>query len=121
MDFKDKIIQEQRRRIEELETELAETNRRNKYFDTVIDKAIVKNGTVIQSIVAMEELSELQKELSKALRGIFVTGDFDTAGILEETADVRIMLLQIMKMYNLTEEAIQAVMHTKIMRLDGRL
>lgn len=118
MDFKDKIIQEQRRDIEALEAKIAEMTRVNHYFDTVIDKAIMKNGTVIQSIVAMEELSELQKELSKAMRGIFATGDFGVAGILEETADVRIMLLQIMKMYGLTEEAIQAVMHTKIMRLD---
>ena len=69
----------------------------------------------------MEEMAELQKELSKAVRGMFVTGEYDTSGMLEEVADVRIMLRQIMMMYNLDEKAVEAVIHTKIVRLDERV
>ena len=121
MDEKDKRIQELQRENETLRAKIAEMMRVNTYFDTVIDKAIAKNGIPMQSVVAMEEMAELQKELSKAIRSMFTTGNYDTSGMLEEVADVRIMLKQIMAMYNLDEKAVQAIMHTKMLRLDGRL
>lgn len=61
----------------------------------IIKKAIEKYGEKNQLIVAIEELSELQKELTKYLRGIG-----NDEHIAEETADVRIMLSQIETIFN---------------------
>ncbi len=55
----------------------------------IITAAIDKYGVEPQLIVAIEELSELQKEITKYLRG---KGSLDH--IAEEMADVRIMLSQ---------------------------
>ena len=50
----------------------------------IYELALAKNGTILQRIVAIEELSELVKELTKDLRNI---GDLDH--IAEEMADLR--------------------------------
>lgn len=52
-------------------------------------------GADLQQIVAIEECSELQKELTKAIRG---KGNFDS--LAEEIADVEIMLEQIKLIYD---------------------
>ena len=121
MDEKDRVIQLMNRELDATKGILSEMQRENSYIDSVIDKAIANNGRFLQSVVAMEEMAELQKELSKALRGMYTTGEYDTSGMLEEVADVRIMLRQIMKMYDIDEKAVKAVMHSKIVRLDERL
>lgn len=54
------------------------------------EKIIFKFGDNNQITVAIEELSELQKELCKYLRG-----DMDYYNIAEEMADVEIMLEQL--------------------------
>lgn len=56
----------------------------------ILESAIKKFGPRLQVIVAIEELSELQKELTKWLRG---KGTRD--GLMEEMADVSIMLNQL--------------------------
>ena len=56
----------------------------------ILEGAIKKWGYRPQVIVAIEELSELQKELTKWLRG---KGNRD--GLMEEMADVSIMLNQL--------------------------
>lgn len=53
-------------------------------------KLIEKFGEEKQTIIAIEELSELQKALCKCLRG---QGNFDN--VVEEIADVQIMLEQL--------------------------
>lgn len=63
--------------------------------------AIQKYGPVLQAIVALEECSELQKQITKALRG-----HEDSIAIAEEMADVEIMLDQLKLIYsNHTEVA----------------
>lgn len=62
----------------------------------VLEKAIEKYGPEHQTIVAIEELSELQKELTKALRG-----KLNEQHLMEEIADVEIMLEQIRMIYKL--------------------
>jgi len=57
--------------------------------------AINKYGVTSQKIMFMEEAAELTKELSKSIRGMGSTCD-----ILQEAADVQIMLDQIKLMYN---------------------
>lgn len=61
------------------------TNKKDLYLQ-LIHKFGIKN----QIIIAIEELSELQKELCKSLRG-----ERNIRGITEEIADVEIMLEQL--------------------------
>ena len=63
-------------------------------------------------IVAMEELSELQKEISKELRG---QGDRDS--ILEELADVMIVCGNIMNLQKITDAELRAAAAVKLNRI----
>lgn len=56
----------------------------------ILEGAIKKFGCRPQVIVAIEELAELQKELTKWLRG-----KGTSEGLMEEMADVSIMLNQL--------------------------
>lgn len=69
-----------------------------------------------QIIVAIEELSELQKELCKSLRG-----KENKENIIEEIADVLIMIDQIIMYYDLNAEEIYKVVDYKITRTKDRL
>lgn len=76
----------------------------------ILEGAIKKWGYRLQVIVAIEELSELQKELTKWLRGKS-TND----GLMEEMADVSIMLNQLQLIFgDPTEQEI-----AKLERLEG--
>jgi len=80
----------------------------------VFDRAIETFGRNNQSIVAIEELSELQKEISKALRG-----RDNKAEMTEEIADVYIMLTQIERMYDINYSEVIEVMEEKKKRLEN--
>lgn len=67
-------------------------------------------GDQNQITVAIEELSELQKELCKYLRG-----DIDLLNITEEIADVEIMLEQLKIIFN-NEYAVKEEKTYKIQR-----
>ena len=82
----------------------------------VIRQVIDIKGHKHQTIVAIEELSELQKELCKAMRG-----RDNHKEILEETADATICLLQIREMYNIREDELQKEINEKLRRLEERL
>lgn len=62
----------------------------------VLEAALSAYSSEIQRVVAIEELSELQKELCKSLRG-----QTDRQHIAEEIADVQITLEQMMILYEL--------------------
>lgn len=83
---------------------------------TLYKDAINTFGREKQVIVAIEELSELQKELCKSLRHI---GDADN--LQEEIADVEIMLEQLRIIYDLSEIEINHWKETKLNRLHRRL
>lgn len=68
-----------------------------------------------QMIVAIEEMTELSKELIKAMRG---KGDLNK--LLEEYTDVTIMLEQVKQLYNFKDEDISKVKHAKLKRLEER-
>ena len=81
-----------------------------------IYKELIQRYGDTQIIVAVEELSELQKELCKALRS-----NGNRKNLIEEMADVEIMLEQ-MKMYFLIEqEEIDKIKEQKIERTKNRL
>lgn len=79
------------------------------------DKLLKKYGDK-QIIVAIEELSELQKELCKYLRG-----KIDITNLIEEIADVKIMIEQICLYFNLDEFDIEYAKLEKLKRTKERL
>jgi len=81
----------------------------------VLEAALSAYGSEIQRVVAIEELSELQKELCKSLRG-----QTDRQHIAEEIADVQIMLEQMMILYELHYDVV-AWRWKKVDRLRNRL
>ena len=82
-------------------------------LDTLF-KAITTYGIKNQEDVAIEEMSELTKELIKNRRNI--TGH-NSKNIREEIVDVYIMLLQLVLIYGFDE----AVFKQKVSRLKERL
>ena len=77
--------------------------------------AMLAFGERNQLIVAVEELSECQKEICKILRG----GD-DILHLAEEVADATIMLEQIRIMFNIND-CVCNFIDEKIKRLDERV
>ena len=82
----------------------------------IMRSAIKKNGKTIQTVVAIEELSELQKELTKYIRG---KGNRDN--LIEEVADVLVMIAQIQLMYYIPDDEVDKVMRFKLNRLKERM
>lgn len=81
----------------------------------VLQRALDTYGSAMQIVVMMEEMSELQKELCKYLRG-----KYSPASIAEEIADVGIMIEQ-MKMLFCCAEDVRSVRRRKVERLKERL
>ena len=81
----------------------------------VLQRALDTYGSALQIVVMMEEMSELQKELCKYLRG-----KCSPASIAEEIADVEIMIEQ-MKMLFCCAEDVRSVRKRKVERLKERL
>ena len=78
-------------------------------------EAVKQYGLKNQIVVAIEEMSELQKELCKRLRG-----DFDAGNIIEEIADVEIMLEQLILDAH-CRGSVDMEKHNKIARLAEQL
>lgn len=81
----------------------------------VLQRALDTYGSVPQIAMVFEEMSELQKELCKYLRG---RGSFEH--IAEEIADVEIMLEQ-MKMLFCCADDVRNERRRKVERLKERL
>ncbi len=81
----------------------------------VICAALETYGIDAQAIVAIEEMSELQKELCKMLRG---KADLDH--IAEEIADVEIMLAQMVEAFGIPL-SVDAWKEFKLRRLADRI
>ena len=81
-----------------------------------VEKLIEKNGIERQSIVAMEECSELQKAISKALRyeqGDRFVADNQREDLIEEIADVLLCNEQLQVMYCIDKEEIDKIKEEK--------
>lgn len=83
---------------------------------TTIEKAIATYGVDMQLTVAVEEFSELIKEICKLKRG---NNNID--GITEEMADCYIMLKQLEIIFDIDTEDIRHIINNKIDRLEKRL
>lgn len=81
----------------------------------VYEQALAKWGIEAQSQMAIEEMSELTKELCKVYRGAR-----NRRELAEEIADVKIMLEQLLLMYEIGPE-VDYHMDLKIRRLEKKL
>lgn len=81
----------------------------------VYAQAIDTFGASVQMVVAIEELSEIQKEICKALRG-----QVNLPHLAEEIADATIMLEQIRMLYDINGEVCD-MMDAKVKRLRQRI
>ena len=77
---------------------------------------LIKKYGENQLIVAIEELSELQKELCKHLRN-----NLNIANLIEELADVEIMLEQIKLYFNISPVDVEKKKNWKLTRTKERL
>lgn len=77
----------------------------------VYEAALDKWGQKMQATVAIEEMSEVIKEITKMLRG-----DLDRKHMAEEIADATIMLEQLRQMLNIND-MVCCMMDYKIERL----
>lgn len=84
-------------------------------LEDVYEFAIEKYGEEAQRLVAIEEMSELTKELCKCDRGM---GDLDH--ICEEIADVVITLSQVIIMFDCYDE-VEDWIYYKTQRLAERI
>lgn len=83
---------------------------------TIYERAIEAYGKEMQLTVAVEELSELIKEICKNKRG-----SANIESITEEMADCYIMLDQIAFIFGIKPCDISAVIDEKLARLERRL
>ena len=81
----------------------------------VYQAALNKWGVDIQTMMAVEEMSELTKEICKIKRG-----KIDLEALADEIADVTIMLEQLREIYGLND-AVCDHMDAKILRLQSRV
>lgn len=80
-----------------------------------IFKELINKYGKQQLVVAIEELSELQKEICKSLRD-----KTSLSNLCEEIADVYIMLAQLKIYYDITDTEINKVIDQKIERTKER-
>ena len=81
----------------------------------VYQAALNKWGVDLQTMMAVEEMSELTKEICKIKRG-----KMDMDALADEIADVTIMLEQLREIYGLND-AVCDHMDAKILRLQSRV
>lgn len=84
--------------------------------ESIYKRATEKWGIVAQLIVAIEEMSELIKEISKWFRR-----NDNRLEILNELADVLIMMKQVQILFDFTDNEINDRISYKLKRIEERL
>ena len=80
----------------------------------IIKRSIKYDGNTKKKIIAIEEMAELQKELTKELRG---ESPFDFYGMLEEISDVYICLKALQLIFDISDADISDGIDIKLNRL----
>lgn len=88
----------------------------NQKITDIYKQAIDTYGVRAQKLMAIEEMSELTKEICKDFRG-----KLDREHLIEEMADVTIMLDQMLLIYKISGEEIISMCERKMNRLKERL
>lgn len=118
------LIESQRREIEALRQPLHTVYRKNSVGggipdgpngDEICRAALEAFGAEVQMVMAIEEMSELTKELCKHRRG-----RDNVEAIAEEIADVEIMLQQMVMLYGCAE-SVETFRRDKLERLAERI
>ena len=81
----------------------------------VYEAALNKWGEKLQATVAIEEMAEVQKEITKMLRG-----KLDREHMAEEIADATIMLEQLRQMLNIND-SVESWMDYKVAELKRKV
>ena len=81
----------------------------------VYEAALNKWGKKLQATVAIEEMAEVQKEITKMLRG-----KLDREHMAEEIADATIMLEQLRQMLNIND-SVESWMDYKVAELKRKV
>ena len=81
----------------------------------VIGEMLKSETASTNCIICMEELAELQQEISKQLRN-----KGDSYGLLEELADVYICLEMLKKMFNYSSDEIARAVEIKLDQFERR-
>lgn len=88
----------------------------NELQKSVIEKALEKWGSMSELVVTLEELSELQKEVTKQIRN-----DGKIENLVEEMSDVYIVMEYLKMIFAVSDEDIKKEIGVKLNRLSDRL
>lgn len=94
------------------DTELSDKLRRR-----IIKQSIERVPWKLKCTITMEELAELQQQISKQIRGC---GDEENLGLIEEMADVYICLEYLKSIFKIDPETMQKAIDVKLLREKGR-
>lgn len=79
--------------------------------ERIIQRSVEREHWKTKSTVCMEEMAELQQQISKQIRGYD-----DRYGLLEEMADVYISLKLLESIFNVTPDEMQKAIDVKLAR-----
>ena len=82
----------------------------------VLNRTINKNGTALQTTIVTEELAELIQAISKVRR--YGCSGEQRDNLIEEIADVKIVIMELMLMYGIPSEEVTHWQTQKIKRLE---
>ena len=88
-------------------------------YAAVLEENIKENGVVEETVIAMEECAELMQAISKVKRYGFV-GEYKD-NLIEEIADVNIVVLELMMIFDISNDDIAEFIDSKIQRIKSRL
>ena len=88
-------------------------------YAAIFDENIKAHGTDFEAGIAMEECAELIQAISKVRRYGF--GGQYKDNLIEELADVNIVIIELMMMFDISQDEFYNVIDKKIQRLRKRL
>lgn len=88
-------------------------------YTAILEENIKEHGVVEETVIAMEECAELIQAISKVKRYGFV-GEYRD-NLIEEIADVNIVVLELMMIFDISNDDIAEFIDSKIQRIKKRL
>ena len=89
--------------------------------ETVLKEAVKQWGVDAQCAVAIEEMAELIKELIKLKRADYRYSAESIQPLIEEVAAVRLMIEQVIYMFDISTDDIDDISERKLNKIAGRL
>jgi len=114
--LKQECVNSKKQVLDILKEEIEEENKKYELYNTLIN-----NYDNQQIVIAIEEMSELQKELCKYLRTYQTALITNIEEITEEYCDVKIMLEQLKQMFCISDIEEEEIIKGKLKRTKERL